>query len=275
MTLKDLQNDVYALGFERVTDPDDLFISAANRALRMIYTECDIKSTVRLHTERAEVSSHIPKIRYRGCAMTLPLAGRAYSLRVSGKGRFVIRSATMVQIESFDTDDTLYRGFIDSTCTLTLDGEYSYTVYDLTTYAQIFSDRIEDIPSDSKSNRYDFSKYPDFLAFCDTVTDECGEQIRNISFEGSVLTVHNPDGRDVSVTYKKQPKRISGDEYEKIDVPPAAESALSLLCASFLWRDDEPEIAQHYFALGRELMSGVGEAPKSRSVKYKTTDGWA
>lgn len=276
MTLQDLQNDVYALGFERVTDPDDLFISAANRALRMIYTECKIKRSVTLRTDSVAVSSHIPRLRYNASAVTLPLVGRAYSMRVSGKGRFVIRDAESVRAESFDADDRLYRGFIASDCTLTLEGDYSYTVYDLTTYSEITSDRIESIPDGSGCVKYDFSEYPDFMAFSQIPKDERGKEVKDASIEGSILTLRHQCGRSVTVTYYRQPKMISADDlYGHIDIPRSAESALPLLCASFLWREDESELAEHYYALAKDMLKGVGEEFTHKSAKYTVLDGWA
>ena len=275
MTLKDLQNDVYALGFERVTDPDDLFISAANRALRIIYTERKYKNTVAIRTESPRISSHVPKIRYTGAVMTLPLVGRAYSMRICGKGRFVIKDGESISSESFDGDDMLYRGFLAEGGTLTLEGDFSYTVYDLTTYAEITSDRVDSIPDGSGRINLDFSAYPDFLSFCSLPKDAYGTEIKSAAINGTVLSLPSTCTK-VFVTYNKMPRKISADDFSlEIDIPRSAESALSLMCASFLWREDSPEIADQYFTLARELLSGFDDTHESKSTKYTVTDGWA
>lgn len=275
MTVKDLQNDVYALGFERVTDPDDLFISAANRALRIIYTERKYKNTVAIRAESAAISSHVSKIRYTGSVMTLPLVGRAYSMRVCGMGRFVIKDGESIITENFDTDDKLYRGFLRVGGTLTLEGDYSYTVYDLTTYSEILSDRIDSIPDGSGRISIDFSEYPDFLSFASLPKDARGREIKGANINGSVLSLY-PSGTEVFVTYNKMPRKISADDFSlEIDIPRSAEASLSLMCASFLWREDSPEIADQYFSLARELLSGSEKTPESKIAKYTVTDGWA
>ena len=76
MTLKDLQDDVYSLGYETVKHPDDFFINAANRALRIIFCNNKYMKTVRVHARYPERSLYAPITHYKAAPVTLPVKGR-------------------------------------------------------------------------------------------------------------------------------------------------------------------------------------------------------
>ena len=275
MTLKDLQNDVYALGYERPLEESELFISSLNRALRIIYAEQKYKKTVKIHPRSPKIRSYFPLIKCNSDTVTLPLAGRAYSMRVCGKGSYKIAYGAFEDTQSFDGEDILIRGFIDGEGVLTLFGKYSFRVYELTVYDEIFSDLISDIPDGSGKIKIDFSRYADFLSFAEPPRDSLGALVSDVHFEGSLL-VCDKELFDVSVTYNIAPRTLSFDSAEReLDIPRDIEASLSLLCASFLWRDDEPELSEHYFSLYRELTEAAKAPVSSRSEGYKTVDGWA
>lgn len=276
MTLKEIQSDVYALGYEMPTCESDLFISALNRALRIIYAEQKYKKSVRIHVRSPKISHFTPSVRLSGSQLTLPLVGRAYSMRVCGKGDFKISSTTLIREESFDGEEILIRGFIDGNAELTLLTDYSVTVYDLAVYSETFSDRVEDIPDSADLCRVDFSRYGDFASFADVPRDSLGREIRDARIEGSEIFFVTDRSYDAYVSYYRAPMSVSfDDEDNDIDIPRSAEAMLPLLCASFLWRDDEPQLAEHYYSLYRELRRAEESLPTGRVLEYKSTDRWA
>ena len=274
MTLKDLQDDVYSLGYETVKHPDDFFINAANRALRIIFCNNKYMKTVRVHARYPERSLYAPITHYKAAPVTLPVKGRGYSLRVCGKGRFTVSDSLGERRYDFDSEDSLYRGFIANGGTIRLEGDVPYDIIDLSVYSELLSDRVEDIPDGGGSVSFDFSERADFLSFADEPRDAAGEVIESAQICGSVLTVDARSVSDVYIKYCIAPRRIHGDMNADIDVPPSAESQLSLLCASFLWRDSDAALADHYLELYRSL-SSEKEKTSTRYAQYLISDGWA
>lgn len=275
MTLKDLQNDVYALGYEKPIEKSDAFVSAANQALRVIYAEQKYQKHTKIRVKRIQEASRVPSIRYIGERLTLPLVGRAYSLRAVGRGKIEVNDGRSTKEISFDSDDTLIRGFLWKYGTLTLLGDFSFELCDVVTYGEIFSDKSEDIPDGSGVECFDFSKRGDFLSFADVARDGNGEEIQGARMEGSCLYIKNTVSRDVYVTYNRAPRKITLDDpLCTVDIPRENEAELIFLCASLLWRDDEPELSDHYYESYRELKKLSCGISGSRSTKYKICDGW-
>ena len=276
MTLKDLQSDVYALGYEKPLEKSDAFISAANQAMRVIYAEQKYQKNAKIRVRRTEEASRIPSIKYTGETMTLPLVGRAYSLRALGCGRLVINDGECEREECFDSDEVLIRGFLKGSGTLTLLGDYSYEICDVVTYGELYSDRYEDSPDGSGVICFDFSKKPDFLSFADVARDGMGAEIKDARIEGSCLYVNQSKTRDVYVKYYRAPSKINLDTpTAMIDIPRSDEASLVFLCASLLWRDDEPELADHYLESYKELKSASRGFGHSVSTKYVSCDRWS
>ena len=274
MTLKDLQDDVYSLGYESVKHPDDFFINAANRSLRIIFCKNEYKKTVRVHTRYPETSLYAPITHYRTAPVTLPVKGRAYSLRACGKGIITVSDSIGERKHEFDGEDTLIRGFISGDARIRLEGSLPYDVIDLCVYSELLSDRLEDIPDGSGTVKFDFSERADFLSFSGEPRDASGATVSDALINGSVLTVNARSTTDLYVSYLIAPRRISDDINAEIDIPPSAESQLSLLCASFLWRDSDASLADHYLELYRELSSPKSESA-TKSAEYLIIDGWA
>ena len=274
MTLKDLQDDVYSLGYETVKHPDDFFINAANRALRIIFCNNRYKKTVRIHARYPETSLYAPITHYKADPVTLPVKGRGYSLRVCGKGSFTVSDSLGDRKYDFDSDDTLFRGFIDGDASIRFEGTLPYDVIDLSVYSEVLSDRIDDIPDGSGNICFDFSERADFLSFAGEPHDASGSTVSDAQISGSVLTVNARAIADLYVGYFRAPRKIYEDMDAEIDIPPSAESQLSLLCASFLWRDSDVTLADHYLELYREL-SSQKSSPSTKGAEYLIIDGWA
>ncbi len=275
MTLKDIQGDVYALGYEKPLENSELFISALNQAVRIIYAEQKYKKTFKIRLRRADEASRKKSFKYSGESLTLPLVGRAYSIRISGMGSAIIDNGETTRTDEFNGDDVLLRGFIKGCGKVTFCGDYSYDVISVVTYSEIFSDKTADIPDGSGILSFDFSNLADFLSFCDVARDELGSAIPYAVLDGTRLSVRASSSLDVYVKYNMAPKKITLDDpYAEIEIPRADEAALTLLSASLLWRDDEPELAEHYYSLYRELRSEGKSAIGSTSAKYELCDGW-
>ena len=115
---------------------------------------------------------------------------------------------------------------------------------------------------------------PDLLFFLD-VRRADGTVVGDAVVHGHILTVPAGIDGELTVYYHRAPVRLRGDDAQTVDVPQGCEHLLSLLTASYLWLDDEPERAQYYLSLYRDGMLRTVQAnKKSHTQPYTDVLGW-
>lgn len=279
MTLNELGFEVSALGFDNIYDIDYNFVSAANRALSSIYSRRKICESARLFIRDATPSSVINEIRHRGGeSITLSLAGRAYSMYVSGIGEYTISDSRGIRKENFSTSGSLIRGFISDTATICFSGDYSYTVFNLATYDEIYSELCEDIPDGSENRIINLrSLFDDFHSFVSPPKDKRGNIIECAELcDGKMKIPANYEG-EIHLVYRRLPRKILLDNKESpIDVPPEYEQLLPLLTASYFWLDSDPEKAKYYRQLFEESINNLDKTSYDEiNIGYLDVNGWA
>ncbi len=278
MTLKELQNEVAALSFKQPAELDSLFINAANRALLIIFSDLKIKRTVKLFASPARIASQ--RIFHRhtgGTTDTLPLVGRAYSMRLYGEGKFTVRDGAESHTESFNADGDVFKGFLKKGGFITFEGDYSYIVSSLTTYYDVQSDDPRDIHDGSSYKTYDIAACGDFISACEPPKDGCGHIIEGADISGTSVRVSADYQGEINVTYYRAPKKIFADFPDAtIDVPKKAEGALALLIAHFILLLDEPELASQYYSTYAKLMdTAKGDISGICRTSYDISNRWA
>lgn len=279
MTLTNLLDEVYALGFEDSAELDESFVITANRALMHIFTEKPEERLGRMIATRLDVKSYVSSyIHTPGTYATFPLVGRAFSFRVSGCGSYKITDGDGERVEHFDTVMGKRRGFISNGAEITFIGDYSYTVIGLASFESTVGGEVSDIPIYSGEKEYKISdSISDFLAFTKIPTDSNGYEIKGCRISGDVLYLPSDFEGEVNILYKRLPKSLSVDEPDaEIDISKSAESLLPLLVASYLWLDDDPDKAQYYMQLYREEMTRIRRyLPSDVGGSYYDVTGWA
>lgn len=279
MKLKDLKDEVAALAFDEGVSLDKNFIASANRALITIFTERPVAKTVRLFSAEQAPLVYTPTMTHRGGEdITLPLKGKAYAFRVCGCGSFTLSDGIVRTTKSFDTEDTLYRGFIRTEgAKISFTGNLCYKIYGFSCYGELISENEADINEYTPTVSYDMNRlYGDFLAFLEAPRTETGV-IPDATVKNGVLTLPRGKYDEVYLTYSRMPRRITADSQDaEIDVSGECSPLLSLLTTAYLWLDEDPERSQYYMSLYNSEMSFIRRYNTSHSSgEYRDVLGWA
>ena len=279
MTYKDLCEEITALGFETELESEERVLSAANRALMTIFTERPLYKKLTLYKHRATPVQKTAIINHVGGKdVTVEYEGaKAFSFKTCGVGRCVITERGSSTTLEFSENAEVHRGFLHGNGAIRFTGEYSYSVYDFAIFAEIFSEKTEDIPTLSDFFEYEMNKYcNDFLAFVSAPTDDYGMPIDGSLLQGSIMNIPENYSGKISLTYKSAPKKLTGNLDEQIIVPVGCEHLPALLASAYVWLDDDADKAQYYMTLYREAISAVKYYGREKiDGKYRDVNGWA
>ena len=278
MTINELRAEVASLGFESKIEADNVFFTAANRALLTIFTERPVAKTVRIPIPSHAPVSLIPIIKHGGGEeILIPLTEKYFSFRVSGVGKYTFNNGLWSESVSFNTDDSLFKGETKGECaSLCFSGECYFTVYNLAEYKEI---------SDGKDGAPEYKPYTevradgssgDFLFFLSEAYSSAGP-IKDAVLEGGIIRLPRGKYSEIYLTYARRPKRITeSGSSEEIDVPHETSHLLPLLTAAYLWLEDSPEMSDYYMSLYKSEMNFIRRYCTGRnSSTYHDVVGWA
>ncbi len=278
MTLKELHSEVCALGFDNYIECDKRLEVAANCALRMIFAERGVKATAEIFARDVTPISRTRLLRHQsGEELSLPLYGRAFSLRACGKGEIRITDGAAVRRITFDSEDELIRDFIKEGGNITFLGECRYTVYDLSFYGQIYGTDVASIPDGSGKQSYALGELiKDFRSFAEVARDRAGRPIPNAALEEGRLILDEGYEGGVLITYNRAPRSVDlSYPDEKIDIPCELVGLLPLATAAFICLDTDAEKSEYYSALYRRLLAAIDSRGRVGVCGEYTTNGWA
>ena len=278
MTYNDLCSEILSLGFESETDSPERLLSAAERALQVIFTECPLYDTVSFCKNAFSPVSAIPLIRHQGGEITaVSYNAKAYAFRTSGTGCYKVCEGGSESSFSFSQEMQLHRGFLHGAGEIKFVGDYSFSVFDFSLYDELCGPSPEDIPMPDKYASYDITDYTDrFLSFKSLPNDEYGNVIRGSSVMGSVMKIPSGYTGKIIATYKRAPQKLSGSPDEEILLPRGCEHLLALLSASYVWLDDSPEMARYYRTLYQESLAAIRYNSRCEiDPSYQNVNGWA
>ncbi len=278
MTYNELKDEVCALGFDTNTENSDILLSAVKRAVGTIYSERGVYKTLELYRPQNTVLSRTDVYFHTGGSVrNFETDAKAYSFKVSGNGSFSLTDALGTTTSEISADCSVFRGFIVGGGTLSFSGEYSYTVYDLAFFGDIFGGAISDIPLLGSYHEYRMQDIvADFAAFASFASDASGEPITGASTLGDTLKIPEDHFGKIIITYKSKPLPVTGNLDEVIPLPTGCEHLCPLLVAAYVWLDDDPEKAQYYMSLYREGMASVKVYSRtSVGGTYNDVTGWA
>lgn len=286
MTLTELGNEVKLLGFNSEEAIDrNLLISSANRALRELFTHRMITKTVKFSARGL-----VPKIYHseiickNGDPITIPIAGKSYSMRLCGKGYYSITSGKNTISNQFDTgpESKLVRGFIPSAGNIKFWGSFSFSVYDFSIYDESFSPLVTDIPDCVPTTEYDIREiYGDFMAFVSPARDRYGNIIEECTLHDGRLQISSKYRGEVHLTYRRLPaiikeKKAEEEEEADIDLPSEYLYLFPLLVASYYWLDSDSSKANYYKNRYEERLSILDSCCyEELDTSYIDTNGWA
>lgn len=279
MTLKDLHSEIKSLVFDDYMALDERVLASASRALQAVYNSRKITAERKFYVKNSLPKTKISEFRHKGGGgESLPLSGKAFSMRLYGVGGILVSGPDGEVEKDFDCNGDYYKGFISGDTTMTFLGSMSYAVCDIVTFEETFSNNINDIPNGDGFTVIDLRKaLPDFLTLEYMPTDSSGKAISgSVVYDGKIKIPDSFSG-EISVVYRKRPIPPSLDAPDaEIDIPAEYEALLPPYCASCLLLDDEPDMADLYREEYEKMLSVI-----SRGFTYSIeqnkieTNGWA
>ena len=279
MTVKELLQEVKSLGFAEYARLDDSFVCAANRALRALLTERPTRKSTTVFAPKCKPLTETATLTHEaGIDLCLTLTGRAISMRLYGKGRYTLTDDLGVRSQDFDARGERFSDFISGECEICFSGEYTYSIYSLSTFDTLFGSRRIDIPDGSGKVRLDMNEIlHDFLCFTSPVRDKSGNIIEDAELCGSTLTLPVGFVGEVEIVYARAPRKISLlDPSEDVDIPASYSHALPLLIAYYMLLPEDEDKAAEYLRRYKESLSAVDKIRyEGAKSDYTDTHGWA
>jgi hypothetical protein len=267
MRVSELYSQVAQLGFEDSLENDKRFYYAANRGLLQVNA---IRPAIsHFVIPHMPVKNKVDRSSFAIIERTEDLffvahGVKAYYFEAMGKGTvsFTDESGNYirsnVEIDSMGRF-TAYRGMIpdgEGRITMRFTGQYTYYIKNVAMYGSLFSDRVADIPAYAPFISYDLgAMVDDFLGLDNPPmdTDDLYRFDGNYRVEGGrVLLLPYDECGEVRVRYKRRPKPLDGttvsasQDTTVIDLDEELCSILPLLIASYIYAEDEPNLAVHY-----------------------------
>ena len=280
MTLDELMLEVSSLSFGLAEKSDVLLLASANRALRDIYNRRTITKSVRLYTHGQRPILYRKRVDFPGGAKkSLPLYGKAFSMRLCGKGFYRILDGASQIVETFETgnESLLLRGFITKGGEIELWGSFSFTVYDFSLYEEIYSQQVKDIPMGDETVTLDIRRiYGDFMSFISPPTDSDGNEIEGARLvDGKILLNRDYTG-EILLTYRRLPNPIVGNSSADIDLPDELIHLLPPLTVSYCLLHADFDKSVYYKEMYEEMMSQINSLTYEKiNTHYKDVNGWA
>ena len=298
MTVRELREAVIHLGIAEAFDDsvlDAVFYDAATRALtevsrllpricRAVITHCPIspvKEPVSFtHTDddveksASGVAAFCFYVSNGSGVLTVRCGNETRRIELNGSARrlysIIINSREMFSIDGKCADIELI-----------FSGDYVYRISELTFYSSLRADGKVTPPSAGSS--FDLEEIaPDFLRFSTPpVYRENGVPMdfdADYYIEGSRLILpHDAPEGDYCVTYEHRPTPITPDTPDNsfVDCERELCDLLPLVCAYYVWLDDDPDKADAYYARYTELAAIKMSQRKIKTrMIYRTSNGW-
>lgn len=312
MNLIELREQTSALIFEKDIENDNFFLQSVNRAIIRarinfpkygIFTISQYPLKSILESEGKIFSSRdIPEFEFEN--------GRCFSFESFGKGRAIISwfntdtvKKCYEDIVVIDFDDMSgfrnHKDFIkrlgvfkNGHFKLRFESNYEFKIHNIAIYDRVISSEKQEIPEYCANLTYDLGK----------LTKEYGSErgvncIRNV-FSGlkkpPILVVNNEEKPfryrlvenimyipkkyegEIIFEYIKSPNSvgIGSKPSEEIDVPNDIASAICYLVASNLLFEEEPEKANYYLSLYKEIEEQKLQNPTSENIYFESKNNW-
>ena len=278
MTLNELAHSVYALTLDEFGGVSAPFIAALNRAVRRAFSDFSPTAVARLYTGGVKPTYKIKRLVFSGEGEhALSLTGKAYSMRLWGKGSYIHTEGGLDTVTDFDSNGELYTALIPSgSVVLTFIGNDPYTVTDIVTFGGVRGGSEKNIPDGKNQVCLDLRLITkDFLSFAGPVTDEDGAVIKEAFFSGSCIVLPSSYEGEVSVTYNRLPERITLKNEGELDLPDGLIEPIVTLTASLLLTEDSPELSERLFKMYERDSEAAGLAYKQTRAVTVVSDGWA
>jgi hypothetical protein len=283
LTLEEFLKDLETFGFDEFINEREQIISSANRALRELYLSIPITKTITYHINAFKPITYYKKIVCKpGDIIVLPLVGKAFSMRVSGFGNYLVNDGTPM-IGQYDSRNgiTILSGFINGNATIKFWGSFTSIIYDLASFDDLFSTEKSGIPNGSPIQYHDIkSMYDDFISFASHPTDKYGKVLENCRVREGILEVDSNFSGEVLITYRRLPTSIYGvdtnnDSKEIIDVSREHEQLLVYLTLYYYWHGSDETKTRIYREKCDHILELLSTNSRYIDKQYVDVNRWA
>lgn len=286
MTIGELINYLNIYGGDYFVEPTGQMISIINLALREFYLNTPVTRTVSFN-----VRDHKPTVSYKnivcksGESISFPISGICYSMRVTGKGNYVMEDTEKAVGLQFDTgnDTKVIRGFFKDSGTITFFADFTFVIHELATFDEAFGREVSTIPDLSPIKVFNLREmYPDFFSLVSPPTNGQGEAIEGCRVRDGRIEFDSSYSGEVFITYRRLPTEITyyydEDEVsssEVVDISEEYTIPLIYLIWYCYWCHTDETKAKGYKDSFDRVMADVRSASFSLDTKYAIKDGWA
>ena len=298
MTGTDLHTTLLAMGCPSSVTDENLYVYLVNASLNKIYNDVVITDTGSIYAHGITPNSVIEEKHHPpGADITIPIVGKAYSMRVCGERAEILVGAGQQTSKLVLTENpTVLKGFtVNGMAVISLLGDYAYSVFDICCYDQLLSVNVADIPDGSYYTSYDVeSRYPGFSSFASYPTDKNGKIIECAELSGKTIKVASDYKGEIFFTYRKKPiECLELDSFSPIDIPSQYEMLLPILFMAYYYIDVDESKAECYMETYKDMCKTLqkqesykylapGEEPTPDApepapsvAEYKIINGWA
>lgn len=300
MKVYDLYKQVAGLGFESSLDDDSRFYYAANRALLQV---ARIRPATRTHhinhkPLKNALATSFSSIECRGDLVLEASEAKGYYFEADGNGRVYIEflkdgewAPAKDEILQSNRTFKAYHGliqdgteFVKGAVRIRFLGDYLYHVRRVALYPDVYSGDPDEVPAYEPYSKYDISNLAtDFLAMsAPPIVDSEGREVLNQHYDIEdgriVLLPRNMPGEYI-VRYIKKPTPLDDTKDVKnndkdIDLDDDLCAILPNLIASYLYAEDEPQLAEYYLALYNQQAMVIEQKARHFSSVFITNNGW-
>lgn len=278
MTLNELKNEVAQLGFESQIEDTECFISSANRALNLIYTDRPVSKSTYIFIDSPEVVSKYDRIEHKpGEDVTIFVKGYCLSFISSGNGECVISDPFGSSTVILNTKNQITKRTLNGEATLTFKGNFYFTVNHLATFKYYIGTNQLSIPEYTPIRELNIGEYcADFRALAAEPCDKNGQPVKSLVMRDGMIYVPFEFKDEIYLTYYRAPTLITtSSPNQLIDISEECKCLLPLLTASFMWLDDDAAKAQYYMSLYRDSVANIRRySSKEVDTAYRV-NGWA
>lgn len=279
MRLHQLMEEVAALGFtERVGDTQ-VFLFCANRALRTLAADRPTVKTLQMQKQILRPVALTESLFHRGAeALYVQPCGNLFSFLVSGTGEYTVYNGKGTEITTpFHTPHALFRDTVKEGSSVVFRGEYDYTIRRFCSYRATVAPDTPGVCVEGEDFVIGVKDMPtDFLTFDRLPEDDTGEPIAGATLNKDTLRIPAAYEGGVRLCYRVCPTPLYADDpLQEADVPKRVEHLLPLLCAAYLWMDDEPQKAQCYMQMYENGIRSIAYSDTVRAdVRYTDVLNW-
>ena len=286
MTFEEFITELHGIGNGDVISSNATLTHALNGALRELYSRMPITKTVRFSLRGHNPCAYYKEIICKSNqSITIPVNGMAYSFRVMGQGNYIVKDSIATIAYQFDTgnESQLMRGYMNDAGTIRFWGGFTFVIYDLSIYDEIYSPEVEAFPDGSPITILDMRElYGDFLAFISPPTDRFGKTLECCRLHDGRIEIDSSFSGEIHLTYRRLPKLItylSETEgitlAETVDVSDEYLQLLLYLTWYHYWYNQDDVRAKIYKDRFESMVKDITDSQRIVDNIYVNENGWA